>query len=237
MFLTVDYRTYYYSCITMKYSENLKERARELRSKGYSLNEISALLSIAKSTTSLWTSSAKLSPEGLARVKKRQEQAKDNAQRYFKQQRVYKITQAQKIAIQIMQKVDVSEEISKLLCSFLYWAEGTKSGSHLTFMNSDPLMIQTFLYLLRKAYRIDETKLRPLIHIHEYHNETKLKKYWSSITHIPVSQFYKSYQKPHTKKRIKAEYQGSISIRYYDAQIARELKTLYNRGAKIILGA
>lgn len=100
-------------------------------------------------------------------------------------------------------------------------------------MNSDPKMIETFLKLFRIAFTTNESKFRALVHIHEYHNGEKQRKFWSELTKIPINQFSKNYLKPHTKKRIRDGYQGCIRIRYYDATIALELRTFYNTLAKI----
>ncbi len=89
-------------------------------------------------------------------------------------------------------------------------------------------MIATFMLSLRKSFQVNEHKFRALVHIHEYHNEEQVKQFWSKISRISLSQFSKSYLKPHTKKRIRPDYRGSLRIRYYDAKIALELRSIYN---------
>ncbi len=117
----------------------------------------------------------------------------------------------------------------KVLLSVLYWTEGGKrTTSHVTIINSDPEMIKVFLNCLRSCFTIDETKLRALVHIHGYHNDDDIKKYWSFVTKIPLSQFTKSYLKSNTGKRIRDGYQGSIRINYYDFRVVSELKIVYN---------
>ncbi len=116
----------------------------------------------------------------------------------------------------------------KILASTMYWAEGGKEKSFLAFVNSDPAMIKSYLKALRKGFKLDESKFRCLIHIHEYHNEEMIKNFWSNITDIPLSQFSKSYLKPHTSKRVHNDYKGCIRIRYYDSMIAAEIRMIYN---------
>ena len=110
----------------------------------------------------------------------------------------------------------------------MYWGEGSKTGYRTSFINSDPAMVATFLKLLRKSFSIDESKLRALVHIHEYHNDPEIKEYWSKITSIPLSRFTKSYLKPHSQKVIRPGYKGAIRIAYYDSLIVYELKAIYN---------
>lgn len=86
---------------------------------------------------------------------------------------------------------------------------------------------------MRFSFPIEEDKFRAMVHIHEYHNERLIKKFWSKITKIPLSQFSASYQKPHTKKRKRPGYKGSLRIRYYNAKISRELHAIYETFAEI----
>ena len=131
-----------------------------------------------------------------------------------------------------LKNVHFSKSLLKILCSFLYWGEGNKSGSYVAFINSDPQMIEVFMLLLRKSFKLDEKKFRILVHIHEYHHEENVLKFWSKTTQIPLGQFSKSYLKLNTKKRRKPSYMGSARIRYYDVKIVRELQALYNAVAQ-----
>src|SRR6185369_10211795 len=52
-------------------------------------------------------------------------------------------------------------EMGKITLSILHLAEGSKgSKGSLVFGNSDPLIITTFVNLMRKCYKIDESKFR-----------------------------------------------------------------------------
>lgn len=212
----------------MSYSLDIKERAIILRQKGYSIKEIAEKLKISKSTSSYWLSSIKLNKKAQNRLEKRKILGQYKALATFKNKRKELIKEYNLEAINALSKINLNNNTFKLLCSFLFWAEGSKNTSYLSFINSDPVMITTFIKLLRLAYPLKEEKFRALVHIHEYHNETKIKDYWSKITKIPLTQFSKSYQKPHTKKRIREGYQGSLRIRYYDSKIALELRSIYN---------
>ncbi|HCL95611.1 TPA: hypothetical protein DHW62_01645 [candidate division WWE3 bacterium] len=123
----------------------------------------------------------------------------------------------------------------KGLCAFLFWAEGAKSLSVLHFTNSDPQMVKVFMSLLRSVYPIDETKLRVIMHLHEYHSEARTLNFWSKITNVPKKRFSKTYIKPHTGINKRAGYKGCVRITYYDAEVAHELKCIYNSLTKYIL--
>ncbi len=95
-------------------------------------------------------------------------------------------------------------------------------------MNSDPNLIELFMKLIRLSFDLDEKKFRAMVHIHNYHNNDEVIKYWSAITNIPKLQFSKSYLKQNTEKRIRDGYMGCLRIRYYDYRIALELRAYYN---------
>lgn len=132
----------------------------------------------------------------------------------------------------MLSKITLSKSLAKLYCSLIWWCEGNKSTVSLKFTNSDTTLISNFLYLLRYGFDIDESKLRALIHIHQYHDDLAQKKFWSEITKIPLSQFHKSYQKPNTSKRYRENYPGCLALVYYDASVAKELKAIYNTFSK-----
>lgn len=120
----------------------------------------------------------------------------------------------------------------------LYWAEGWKNNNgYVAFSNSDPKMIQVFLKFLREICGVYESRLHILLHCYEGQDEVKLKKYWSEISGIPLSQFSASYI--HRGKlgsyHRKSEY-GTISLRYCDkkllSQILQWIDDYFNRFVK-----
>jgi transposase-like protein len=219
----------------LSYSIRVKEEAVNLRKKGYSIKEIAKQLGIAQSTSSLWVRDVLLSRKAQSRLKQRKIYGQYKASQFWKRKRKKIMHQSNQKALSSLAEIEFNLSVYKLLCSFLYWAEGGKStNSYIDFNNSEPRMVSTFLTLLRKSFPIHEEKLRALIHIHEYHNEKEIREYWSGLTKIPKLQFTKSYRKPHTAKRIRPNYKGSIRIRYYDSKIALELRSIYNMFAKSI---
>ena len=207
----------------MVHNMNIVNNAKELRHKGYSFGEIAKKLQIAKSTAHLWVNKVELDEKALRELNKKRILARLKALKVMKNIRELRRDKIKKQVIELINKIKLNKEIKKLLCSFLYWGEGSKNTNSLIFTNSDPLMIKSFLKLLRASFKLDERKFRGLVHVHEYHDEKEIKNYWSKITNIPLSQFSKSYLKPHTGKNIKKGYKGTISISYYDYKIALEL--------------
>lgn len=200
-----------------------KEKSRSilLRQKGYSLKEISNELHISKSTASLWLKDVKISPEAQERLEKTGRSGTLRGLGTIQvrwqsiQKRIEKETE--NITREVLSSISLDKNYFKLLAALIFWCEGGKrSKSQVRFINSDPALVQTFLLLFRKGFTINEEKLRAMLQLHEYHNETVQRQFWSKITGIPIKRFSKSYIKPHTGKRLRDNYPGCISIAYTD---------------------
>lgn len=219
----------------MAYDINTKNKATALRKQGLSVGEISNELKIAKSTASYWTS--KIAIDQLAKdiLNSKKLKAWQAGLRVLKQKRdQYKTEVGERVKLDF-ERIEFNKPIYRLLCSIFIWTEGSKrSSGYVGFMNSDPKMVTAFLFLFRKSFNLDESKFRCLVHIHEYHKDEEIKNFWSKTTNIPISQFNRSYLKPHTKKRLREGYLGSLSIRYLDYKIALEVKATYNQFAQSI---
>ncbi|MDP3724307.1 MAG: hypothetical protein Q8R11_01595 [bacterium] len=216
----------------MAYPIIVREKARRLRLQGYSVKEIAELLDIAVGTSSIWIRQVVLNRQAKDRLKIRGVFGRYKAAQRWQEKREKRRQEIEKETTSILKEIILSTEIKKLLCAFLYWGEGAKDPGRIAFTNSDPTMVSIFLMLFRESFKVEEKKFRILIHLHEYHDEGKIKKFWSDVTRIPFSQFTKSYQKQHTKKRKRVGYRGTIRVTYHDTRVASELIALYNMFAK-----
>jgi hypothetical protein len=208
----------------MAYPINTKEEARELRKKGCSLKEISRSFNVAKSTASAWVEDIELS-----------EAAKDRLLQIIKLGQ-FNSAENKKAQTQILElgyfydaliEMESKPNYEKIICAMIYWCEGSKNARDgIAFINSDPKLVKKFLNLLRKNFIVDEGRFRACIHIHSYHSPETQLDFWSKITDIDKEQFIRPYQKPNTSKRIRENYQGCISIRYHDNDLARRLMAI-----------
>lgn len=214
--------------------KEIKIQAIKLRKLGYSLLEISKKCGVSKSTASVWLRNVKLNKraKNILWVKGKDNWKKGNEAKYAKKQKWLAMTNS--TVGNYLNSLENIGRYYKLLCAFLYWCEGSKTGSLVTFTNSDPMLLSTFLSIFRKAFSLDEAKFRVILHIHNYHNDLTQKGFWSKITLIPIQQFLKSYKKPNGGNNIRIGYQGCVSIRYYDTKIFEELKIIYSQFAKKI---
>lgn len=211
----------------------IKEQAINLRKRGYSLREIVRILNIGQGTASVWLRDIILSDKAktrlLSRIKKGQYVAAEN-----KKAKTAAInSELFNAAKNQITRIKLDKNVGQLMCSMIYWCEGCKDDNQVQFTNSDPKLAKLFMDLLEKYFGVSRKKFRVSLHIHEYHNYSKQLKFWLEKLNISKEQFHKPYLKPNTGKRIRDNYPGCASIRYYDTMLARKLLTL----AKAYLGA
>lgn len=203
----------------------IKERlhAVSLREKGFSVNEIVKKVGVAKSSVAVWVRNVPMSDKARKRLLTRIKLCQIiSAER--KRQRTQELLHRYKEqAVATLTDID-NTSAERIICALLYWCEGLKNLSNgVGFINSDPKLIKTFLTLLRRSFPLDEKKFRLCVHLHGYHNTEKQIAFWSKVTNIDKVQFIKPYRKPHTGKRIKKDYPGCLSVRYYSNDLAKRL--------------
>ena len=215
----------------MAYHIDTKNKIIDLRKTGLSINELNKKTGVTKSTLSLWLRDVKLSDKGKERLIKRITSARFNTAEKRKAQTR---TLEQRYLEEAKAEIINNPNYEKIICAIMYWCEGNKSVKDgVTFTNSDPTLISKYLELLRKSFDIDERKFHPCIHLHEYHSPDKQLAFWSKITRIKEQQFIRPYLKPNTGKYKREGYQGCISLRYSDNDLARRIMAV----AKAYLGA
>jgi hypothetical protein len=208
------------------HTQELKLEARRLRRLGYSLKDISKTFSIAKSTASKWVMDIKLGPAAEAQLSAKLEQGRHKGLSSMQVRRQKTYNAIFNIVKSEVDSIILDKSTKRLLCSFLYWGEGAKTSSTLNFTNSDPALIQTFLYLLRSGFNIEESKLSAFLHLHDYHDRSKQLQFWSKTTKIPEHRIG-IYNKPHTGVVKREGYPGCISIRYSNVRLFKALTNYY----------
>jgi len=204
-----------------------KELVRDLRGQGLSYKEIrqKTPFTISKSTVSNWCKDIELS-----------EKQKDRLDKLFKDGSYRgrllgpKATQARRAKeIQAIKENGrreigpLNENEFKLTGLMLYWAEGAKSRC-VDITNSDPLLIKFMIDWLRVVCKVPDAKFRACLHLHSGQNEEEIKKYWSKITNIPVSQFGKSYIKEEgSGYRKNILYNGTIKVRVCNGNLLHRI--------------
>lgn len=127
------------------------------------------------------------------------------------------------LSFSIRKNLSARERELKIAGILIYWAEGAKPNHKactVDFANSNPQMISLFLRFLRKICKIDESRLRVQLYCYADQDIEKIKKYWYSVTKIPISRFIKPYIRSDflPEKSGKMKY-GLAHIRYADKKL------------------
>ena len=193
-----------------------KEQIQSLRRRGFSYKEILAQLpfEVAKGTVSRWCREIELTPDQLDRL----DHLKSGSwyRNRLKGSKVNQSRRAEEVAaIKAAARSEVLELSNRELWVaglMLYWAEGSKTHS-VCLTNSDPKMVHFMMFWFREFCNVSEDKFKARLHIHSGQDEQSMKRFWSKVTGLPLSQFGKSYvKKEGTGHRKNILYQGTIQV-------------------------
>lgn len=179
----------------MKIAQKLE--ARTLRFNGLSINDIVTKVKVSKSSASLWTRDIILNKQQLSNLS-----LKNKARETIERRRFTRLTNAKAGRDRVSAKAEQSiQHLSpyqlKLIGIALYWGEGGKTQRALVrFSNSDSNMIRIMMRFFRETCSVPEKKFKGHIHMYNHEKVQIVEKYWSMITGIPISQFFKTYTKP-----------------------------------------
>jgi len=188
-----------------------KAEAIKLRNKGLSYNEIRKIVPVSKSSLSLWLKSIRLKSKHRKRLYTKQIEILARGPRSQKERREKEIKEIiNKAEAEIT--LPLSPEVMRLMGAALYWAEGTKRGM-CEVTNSDPHLILFMVKWFEKIFEITPLQLKARLNIYPQQSDIKIKKFWSELTGIPLSNFGKSFIKPLSKNYKKNTlYYGTIKI-------------------------
>lgn len=216
--------------------ENIKEEARKLRSQGYSYGGLTAKLNIPKSTLHLWIRGIKR-PDKFAKEDRIRWISKIQplgalANKLKREKIIFSLRNELKDELS---RIALTLDTKKAILSMLYWAEGAKGRDVMTFANTDPKLILLFTMLLRQCYKLDESKFRIRLHLHWYHKEREVKKFWSDLLGISEKQFTKTYRKKRSKEKTFRKNFGGICFLKYNSVLLKDrvLEYAYALGEKI----
>ncbi|MFF0476867.1 hypothetical protein [Streptomyces sp. NPDC004284] len=197
--------------------DDLRDRARELRTQGWTYDQIQVELGCSKSSISLWVRDLpkperKRTPEEASQIARRGWEP--TLRRREEERQVVKRTAAAEIGA-------MSERELFLLGVGLYWAEGTKDKPHarrerVVFVNSDPGMIQIFSAWL-DLLGVEPERRKYCVMIHETADTDGAERFWGDLVGVDPSTFNKATIKRHNprtnRKNVNAEYHGCLVIR------------------------
>lgn len=210
----------------MKKAE-VKERAFELRRTGHSYSEISTLCRITKSTAQLWTHKVEITKEGKSRIKAISDNGRKKAGEVHRARKIKTETEAREWARNKVSEINFNSSLMQILLACIYYCEGAKdTGSGLIFTNSDPMMMKGFVNMLEKSFGVDRRLMRIAMHLHSYHDEKEMKKFWGESLGLHPSQFNKTFWKKESGITIHKGYKGCVNVRIGGAIRARQIVAL-----------
>jgi len=202
--------------------DELRARARELRTQGLDYEEIAEALGVAKSSVSYWVRDMPR-PERLSREQCRKRSA-EGTRRYCAAERpargAWRSAVREATAAQIG---DLTHRELLIAGSIAYWCEGSKAKPYqrigrVAFINSDPALIHFFLRFL-EATGTPRTDLRFRVYIHESADVEAAHRFWRHVTGAPPEQFFSPTLKRHNPKTVRKnvgeDYHGCLRIDVY----------------------
>jgi hypothetical protein len=202
-----------------------KQKALELRKKGWTYNEILNEVPVAKSSLSLWLKDLPLTEKERAYLRShrnsnisrgRIKAATSNRENRLRGQKVL--------------AVEAAQEFNKrrwdplfLVGVALYWGEGSKRDASAQFINSDPEMIRVFIAWLEKFEKLERKNLAYRLFIHKPYSNENLERFWSKFLNVPISCFKSTIFKPtNLGVKKKPSYKGCVRV-----SVPRSTKLLF----------
>jgi hypothetical protein len=184
-----------------------REQARLLRAQGLPLGDIAARLEVSKSSVSLWVRDVDFVPR--PRIDRGRHRAPNALQRR-------KQAEIDRLLAEGRARVGRLSEREFLMAGVaLYAGEGSKGDGIVKFANSDPRVIAFFCSWLRRFFEIDESRLRVHLYLHEGLDLAAAMDFWSGLTGISKSQFFKPYRAvPDQSIRHAKHVRGCVGVRY-----------------------
>ncbi len=212
----------------MRHSSEIKNEVLELVRSGSSYGQIQKKLVVPKSTIATWVKNEGIVPDRTRQlVHLSQARLKSTETIHAKKQA--RLLVAENGARGVLADVPFENNaVQKSLLAMLYWAEGSKGeNASLTFVNTDPLLMQLYIFLLRTCYTIEESRIRVRLHLGYWHDHAVAIKFWSELLNVPESQFGKIYvKKRSTQKKFRKNYRGICFVIYGSEAIRQEVLIL-----------
>lgn len=152
----------------LKYSKKIIQEIIKLRKAGRSIPEIETITKVPRATVWRYTKDLNLNKNALKRIKKRKGRSKEKS--------LERRLLSKKAAKNLL-KESLSKKERFILLLGLYWGEGTKR--ELSFINSDPKMLKSFIVLLRDM-GITSDRIVLTIRLHEGVDKKEAVNFWLS---------------------------------------------------------
>jgi AcrR family transcriptional regulator len=162
-----------------------QERARELRARNMTLQDIATELGVSKSSVSLWVRDVEFTPSKRRTGPRSRPHPAHEA----------KLLQIAQLNAEGTARVGTMGDEAFFAAGIaLYAGEGSKTEGAVRFANTDPTMVAFFCSGFRRFFEIDESRLRVRVYLHQGLDLDAAEAHWSKVTDVPLVQFTAPYR-------------------------------------------
>jgi transcriptional regulator with XRE-family HTH domain len=185
-----------------------QERARQLRARAWTLQEIADELSVAKSSVSIWVRDVDFEP-----IPRKRTARSNNGPNALRRRKLTEIREMDARGRAWIGELSEREFLASGVA--LYAGEGAKTDGDVGFANTSPEMMRFFCTWLRHFFEIDESRLRCRLYLHAGLDLVAANRFWSEVTGVPVEQFRKPYRpEPDDGIRNSKHIHGCLTVTY-----------------------
>jgi len=202
-----------------------QQRARELRSLGWSIGEIQQELGVSRASVSLWVREVPLSPEARSRLQMRAGLGPLNSA-----ERSIAAARAKRLAFQEEgRRLARRRSRDYAAGCILYWAEGAKSRNVVKLTNADPRMLSFFADFLRREFALPDEKMRVYCNLFADHldRQRQIEDFWLDELQLPRTSLRKTvvntYSKYSQKKRNGKLPYGTAKLSVHSTRIVQTI--------------
>lgn len=191
-------------------------RARQLRARSWTLQEIADELDVSKGSVSLWVRDVDFEPRPRNR---------GHSSNRPHPLHVRKLAEIERCRIEAEELIgDLSDRDLELFCLALYAGEGAKADGPVKIANTSVELMRTFVTWLRRSFQIDETRLRVVLYLHADLDLDAATDYWSNALDVSPDQFTKPYRAvvDETRRTNRHEH-GCATLTYHSRSIHRRV--------------
>jgi transcriptional regulator with XRE-family HTH domain len=207
-------------------------RARELRARGYTYAEIASELGVSRGSVSLWVRD--MPRVGRLSYEETRQRNAAGVSRYWEAEGLRRELRRQAVSDAAAAEIGTLTDREILIAGAIaYWCEGCKSKPHrrseeISFINSDPRLIQFFLRFLDAA-GVSPDRLIRRLQIHESADVEAAQQFWVHLTGLPPGQFRQPTLKRHNPKTVRKNvgpgYRGCLVIKVrQSAELYRQVE-------------
>jgi len=213
----------------MKVKEK-KEAIKFRKEQGLSIGDIAYKLNVSKGSVSRWVRDIVLTKEqqDILNAKNPIFDRYNNASKIFSRQCQDKRQQYQNEGRELFQSLSGEKRDLCIIGCMLYWAEGSKGRTTITFCNSDVYMIRIFIKFMKAIFNIGNKDIALVINCYtDCHSIQDIEKYWLTELSLPQSSVRKHtvnyYNKLSQNKRKKKLPYGVCRITVCGVQRTQQL--------------